>query len=798
MPTFEMTTPDGKVYHVEGDNMEGALAALKQATAPRSASPVTDPALLAQLNAPDSKRRVTDPALLAKLNGPEPARAGNPFEEFRQKPTNPFAEFAKPSAAGGGDPIHIGAPDGSIVQFPAGTNDETINAAMRRAYPPPAAEPKSTLQTIREAVHAPTRLLENGVFLGLGDRARAVIDTALARPRSLSGLITGDDGSYGANLKNEQAETEQFQKDHPIAAPVLEGVGGAVAPIGAIAAASKGVGLGAKMAYGAGAGFGIGGVQGALGSKDWTNLPQVGWDAGTGAVINGIVGGAIPVAGQAIGAGFNAAANAARGRVDGMSRAAGGHLIKAIEADGPAAVRQRLTELGPDAMLADAGPALLGKAQGASLNSDEGRSVLQGALTTRNEGTNARIMGDVNRALGPAEDPQTVTNFIKAHRTAVDNVNYPAALDNAPAVKTAPIMRDLFDRIDQTPVGGMEHKALTNLQKMLTKTEKEPMLDAGGYQVYDKHGNERFNDVPYSHDDANILHKVKGELDNIIEYDAPGLGVPAGALTRQQGALKQMRGAINDALEKQVPGYANANRVSAALARRGDAVELGTQYLGNGKTTASPERFAAAFDPLSLGEKIAFAKGSRGNVDRILGTKANDLQALRGELQGEGGWNTAKIATVHGQAGADELVSSVDRNLKFRDTHNKVVENSQTAQRNAAAKEMKPDPSTDTPLFNPNSTIAGMGVTAAKKSVQSIINALTRSDPTRHYGEVARALTEQGSARDARLTAIIDALDRRRGNAAVSGAAGDRTALLGAIAANAALRGGPKRNQGQP
>jgi hypothetical protein len=116
----------------------------------------------------------------------------------------------------------------------------------------------------------------------------------------------------------------------------------------------------------------------------------------------------------------------------------------------------------------------------------------------------------------------------------------------------------------------------------------------------------------------------------------------------------------------------------------------------------------------------------------------------------------------HGQRAADELKGTVDRNLKFRDTYNKVVENSQTAQRNAAAKEMKPDPSTDTPLFNPNSTLAGMGVTIAKKGAQTAVNALTRSDPTRHYGEVARALTEQGATRDARLQSIIDAVAGRQ------------------------------------
>jgi hypothetical protein len=135
----------------------------------------------------------------------------------------------------------------------------------------------------------------------------------------------------------------------------------------------------------------------------------------------------------------------------------------------------------------------------------------------------------------------------------------------------------LIDRIDQTPTKSAEHKALSTLQEMLTKTEKQPLLDAQGIQQYDHLGNERWKDVSRSHDDANILHKVKGELDNVIEYDVPGLGVPAGALTLQQGALKQMRGAINDALEEQVPGGATANRVSAALAQRGEAVDLGTQ-----------------------------------------------------------------------------------------------------------------------------------------------------------------------------------------------------------------------------
>lgn len=702
------------------------------------ANPITDPALLAELNGPEPKaasKQVTDPALLATLEG-----------------------TAHPLIA---------------------------------AHTDMAAEPKSTLQTIREAIHAPTRALENGYFMGLGDRARAVIDSALSG------------GGYGQHLKDEQGDTEQFAKDHPIASPVLEATGGVAAPIGVLAAAAKGTTLGAKTLFGAGAGAGIGTLQGAAASKDWTDLPQVAKDAAFGGGTGAVLGGVMPGVAKGVGAVYEGAANLVNGKISGMSRLGSGPLIRGVEAEGPAVVQARLVKLGPDATLADAGPALLGKAQGASLNSDEARSVLSNRLTARNEGTNARIQADVNKAVGPYQggDPQTVTDNILAHRSAVDAVNYPAALDNAPAIKIAPIMTDLVDMIDHTPVKTAEHKALSTLQEMLTKTEKKPLLDAEGFPQYDKLGNERWQDVPRSHDDANILHKVKGELDNVIQYDAPGLGVPAGALTRSQGALKRMRFAINDALEKQVPGYGAANDVSAALAKRATTVDLGTQYLGSGKTTPSPDRFAAAFEPLEHGEKIAFAKGSRGEIERVLGTQSNDLQALRRDLQGEGGWNTAKLATVHGQSAADDLVNSVDRNLKFRDTYNKVVENSQTAQRTAAQKEMKPDPSTETPLFGPASTLTGIGTTIAKKGIQKVFNAMMESDPTRPYGAIARVMSSQGAERDQHLAKIIEALNARRTNAATGASTAGNisavtAALLGKTGADE-LHNGPMRKQRQ-
>jgi hypothetical protein len=106
---------------------------------------------------------------------------------------------------------------------------------------------------------------------------------------------------------------------------------------------------------------------------------------------------------------------------------------------------------------------------------------------------------------------------------------------------------------------------------------------------------------------------------------------------------------------------------------------------------------------------------------------------------------------------------------------------------------MKPDPSTETALINPNMSLTGLLATGAKKTASAALNAV-RPDPTRNYGEVAKILTEQGPARDRRVQAIVDALDRRNGNAAVSADAGNRTSLLAAIAAN----GLAKRSQQRP
>jgi len=224
------------------------------------------------------------------------------------------------------------------------------------------------------------------------------------------------------------------------------------------------------------------------------------------------------------------------------------------------------------------------------------------------------------------------------------------------------------------------------------------------------------------------------------------------------------------------------------MAKRAEAVKSGTEYLRGDVTAPSPAYHADKYGKLSADEMIAYQRGSRGEIERLLGTRDNDLQALKSKLQGgEEAWNAQKIATVHGKPAADDLLASVERNQAFRATHHAVNQNSQTAQRLSAADALKPRPAGELPLIGPSSNLTGMIATGAKRLVNAAAGQL-RSDPTAKYGEIARALTEQGAARDARIAAIADALDRRKGNSLAAGKAGNAAGLLAAISANAELR----------
>jgi hypothetical protein len=105
------------------------------------------------------------------------------------------------------------------------------------------------------------------------------------------------------------------------------------------------------------------------------------------------------------------------------------------------------------------------------------------------------------------------------------------------------------------------------------------------------------------------------------------------------------------------------------------------------------------------------------------------------------------------------------------------------AQRTAAARAMKPEPASETPIVNPSSTIVGMAATLATKSGMNALNA-ARPDQTTSYGEIARIVSAQGGERDRKLLALANALLRREENAASAKVIENCAALAAALLAD--------------
>jgi hypothetical protein len=106
---------------------------------------------------------------------------------------------------------------------------------------------------------------------------------------------------------------------------------------------------------------------------------------------------------------------------------------------------------------------------------------------------------------------------------------------------------------------------------------------------------------------------------------------------------------------------------------------------------------------------------------------------------------------------------------------------------------MKPTPSSETPLVNPNMTATGFLGTMSKKALVSLGNALLKNDKTKSYGEIARILSAKGSERDTYHNALIDALMRREAAAVGAPIVGDTATLAALTAAHGYLRGRSKQ-----
>lgn len=365
----------------------------------------------------------------------------------------------------------------------------------------------------------------------------------------------------------------------------------------------------------------------------------------------------------------------------------------------PRNVPALLDELGPDAMPVDLSRQLTQQGGGIASVPGKAGETLAESLTARNAATNARIQSDVDSLLGDAPIPSRVAAEIQANKKALSPA-YESALENAKAVDTSDIALTL-DRMAVNERGAAQ-EAAQRVRRMLNVS-----------------GTDQLDPNPQT------LLNTRHAIDGILFTDGQMAPLDSNVVR----ILQRVRRDIDAELAAKVPGIKQADAQFAELSGQGGAVREGQTMLDTGRNSVTrPEDLAAmmrADENLIVGPSgtpFRLTQGARSEIDRIIGTTGNDITALKKVVLGEGSWNREKLATMFGKERADQLVGILEREQRYANSYNRILQNSETAARTASQQQAMP-PKVDLDIQGLITGLPEAAINAAARSRSQATNA---------------------------------------------------------------------------
>src|SRR5690606_2412028 len=136
--------------------------------------------------------------------------------------------------------------------------------------------------------------------------------------------------------------------------------------------------------------------------------------------------------------------------------------------------------------------------------------------------------------------------------------------------------------------------------------------------------------------------------------------------------LSEARKMIDQELARAAPGIKALDRRYSDLARQKEALSRGATLLDSGRGATRPVELAEMLQKATPGERLRLQQGARGEIDRLVGTTANDLTALKRTVKGEGDWNRDRLVMLFGKKKADQIFRAVDREAAFDEAYRNI------------------------------------------------------------------------------------------------------------------------------
>lgn len=661
--------------------------------------------------------------------------------------------------------IEVELPDGTIIEFPDGTSPDVMKSALSKLKAPEAkrgpdgmttaeriarakagtlaVSPQSERATQAANAKAMTAMNDPGQMATalLGATQGATFGFGDELVAGLAGLTGGD---YQQALSLQRNALAAGRETSPVTAYGSELAGGILSPASAVgsgwlagantlgSAAARGAVIGA----GQGAAYGAGAADGGLADRVQ--------GAATGATIGAGVGAAVPVIARGAGAAKRGISDymAERGgqaqiaKDLGVSRQAAAHVADTLGADDMAALRQSVAQAGPDAMLADASPAVQGALDAAMQRPGTASRLGMERIEGRAAQANTKIAGALDTALGAPQGAETGKAAIRAGTSGARNAAYDAAY-SAPIDYSADAGRALEGLLPRIPSKAFNDANL--LMKMEGETSSQIIA-----KVADD-GSVVLETLP----DVRQWDYIKRALD-FAASSGEGQGA-LGGQTAMGRAYQGLARSVRDNLKTAVPEYSTALDTAADAISRVKGIETGYALLRPGTTReAAKEAVSGATGP----EIAAIKQGMRDYLDDTLANvravvsdpnlDAREARKALGEMSSRAAQD--KIKAVLGND-ADALLTAIDEASKALGLRASVAQNSKTAAR-LAFKERSEE-------------LAKPGVVASALSIRPVEAARTLA------GRFLGTTPEATARRTDRINAeLVDVLTRQgRGDA---------------------------------
>lgn len=521
--------------------------------------------------------------------------------------------------------IEIEAPDGSIVEFPAGTPDNVIKDVMRRSFGAPQATPVDPERETRindradnifnarsGALATLTEGGKRGMFANFGDNiANAILSVPEAAVNALQGEGFDPGAVYGEMQEAQKRATDRLRENRPgmmVTGEILGGIGQAAILGGAKAPGAVLNTTAPTTALGKAAEAGGRAVQSFMAPSTGGLLRQTGkgiaqgavtgglyaagddGDVLQGATVGGVVGGAIPLVSKGAAIARDVAKNVAAPYVM-PGRFAAGKVLERIDADNmsPEQIARRMASR-PGTTIADvSGENVQGLVRTAVNVPGPARKRVIAQANIRQMAQGDRVNREVSAAFG---DPQTWTDVLSDSVSTQKNVAGP--LFEKSFAEANPVdLGNVFKKIDEFVV-----------PSRATGTPMAPdSISAQLMAIRNFLGNGQAQRVSLGD-----LHRFKS-VDLAGYIDA---AKRAGDKTRLR-ALVQVKNSLVDAMDRASPDYKSARAIFAGEAEVQDALEEGMAYVRSGANVTGSD-----VAKMSAAEKQAFRLGvARGLAEVV-------------------------------------------------------------------------------------------------------------------------------------------------------------------------------------